>query len=153
MPLATPMVRRCTAALGSAPSRVHRLPLVPVAYSVLVIEDDDDARDLLGAVLEVNGFEVVKAAGVDQAMQRLDEMHIQLCVADLGLPEPELGVGLIRYIRARCPRAMIMVVSGESAYWLNIARTAGADMMLGKPVEPQLLAELVLAAASGSPNR
>ena len=65
----------------------------------LVVEDDEDARQLLDAVLSRAGAAVRVAASVDEAMALFTDEPFDVVLADLGLPGKD-GYALVREIRA-----------------------------------------------------
>ena len=55
---------------------------------ILVLEDDDDTRNLLNFVLEAHGANVVLASNVPQALQAMQNQRpIDVVVADIGMPD------------------------------------------------------------------
>jgi len=53
---------------------------------VLVVDDVRDARDVLAAVLECGGHEVVMAGGGEEALRLLGEAHPDLMLLDVSMP-------------------------------------------------------------------
>jgi PAS domain S-box-containing protein len=116
--------------------------------TILVVEDDQDARDLVQRLLESHRARVVAVASVPEALDRLQTERPDLIICDIGLPDID-GYELARRIRA---------VSGPLAHVPAIALTAfarfddrtralaaGFNAHLPKPVEP---AELVITVGS-----
>ena len=66
---------------------------------VLVVEDHDDARDLVACVLDAAGAEVTTAASSREALNGIAGTMPDLLLADLGLPDED-GYTLLRRIRA-----------------------------------------------------
>lgn len=118
----------------------------PVPPTVLVIEDDGEARELLHIVLRGYGYDVVDAdtgaAGLHQAAARTPD----LIVLDLGLPDMS-GLDVIRELRT-WSRTPILVLSSSSR---RSARTdaldTGADDYLPKPFFAAELAARLRAMA------
>src|SRR6266536_555906 len=67
---------------------------------VLVVEDDDDTRDLLRVLLETEGSAVTATASVQEALSAYDRSLPQVIVADIGMPDYN-GYTLIGRVRAR----------------------------------------------------
>ena len=80
---------------GSAPSVPHR-DLDGV--DVLVVEDTDDSREVLRAVLEYCGTLVTTAASAEEAKRVLDTIRPHVLVSDIAMPDD--GVELIREVKA-----------------------------------------------------
>jgi CheY-like chemotaxis protein/anti-sigma regulatory factor (Ser/Thr protein kinase) len=115
---------------------------------VLVVEDDDDARILVGRVLGEAGAEALECADVDTALARLDEFAPQVLVSDIGM-SPRDGYELIRKIRSSgLGAAQLPAVALTAFARMEDRRSvllAGYQMHLAKPADPQ---ELVAAVAS-----
>ncbi len=107
----------------------------PGAATVLVIEDDEDLRPLLGRMLERAGYQAVMAVHGRDALQRLKERSIDLVVTDMLMPEMD-GVELMRLLRSERPDLPVIAISGveEWAEYLRIAKNLGARATLQKPV-------------------
>lgn len=150
--------RRDESALGTAPEasdarRVTRLrgaaserPLRDVV--VLVVDDDPDARDLLGMALERSGASVAFASDADEAVEAVIAQRPDVVISDIGLPHED-GYAMLERIRAlgmeRGGFAPAIAVSGYAhAKDRSHAFAAGFQAHLAKPVE---LAELVALVA------
>jgi CheY-like chemotaxis protein len=66
---------------------------------VLLVEDDEDTRRLLGTMLKRQGAEVTSAASVADAFRLFSERRPDVLVSDIGMPDED-GYELIRKIRA-----------------------------------------------------
>jgi CheY-like chemotaxis protein len=115
---------------------------------VLVVDDEEDARDLLRVVLESCEASVHVAANVAEALTTLDEQHVDLIVSDIGMPEQD-GCDLIRTVRALPDAAKANVPAiALTAFAQPEDRTralvAGFNVYMSKPVE---LEELLMALA------
>jgi CheY-like chemotaxis protein len=66
---------------------------------VLLVEDVDDAREMLALILEMYGADVVAARSAHDALAALKVQAFQILVSDIGLPEMS-GYELMRKIRA-----------------------------------------------------
>jgi two-component system, chemotaxis family, CheB/CheR fusion protein len=69
---------------------------------ILLVEDDQDAREALTEMLQAHGAVVGSAESASQAMQVLRDLHPEVLVCDIGLPEED-GYSLLRQIRALDP--------------------------------------------------
>jgi PAS domain S-box-containing protein len=118
-------------------------PSVLSGRTVLVVEDHDDARELIVGVLEGAGARVLAASTVRQAVDRAVAVRPDVLVADLGLPDGD-GYTLLARIREISPGIPALALT---AY----ARAADRDRVLAagfqrhvvKPVDPQQLLELI----------
>jgi CheY-like chemotaxis protein len=109
--------------------------------TVLLVEDDDKARQLVGRLLRESGFDVHEAAHPDEALRFVDQHdgRIHLLLSDVVMPQMN-GPTLAREVRERRPDTRVMFVSGyvERADDVDIV-SSGADF-LQKPFTP---AELI----------
>jgi signal transduction histidine kinase/CheY-like chemotaxis protein len=116
--------------------------------SVLVVEDNDDSRKLLKAILSRSGAAVHAAASASAALQFLAEEQPDIIISDIEMPGED-GYSLIRKIRLmEAPRQHVPAIA-LTAYTRSVDRVralaAGFQMHMSKPVEP---AELVAAVKS-----
>ena len=114
---------------------------------VLLVDDEQDARDLLSQMLTDYGAEVKTCASAAEALRTLDEWRPDALVSDIGMPRED-GYDLLRKIRAREPErggripalALTAYARAEDA---RRALAVGYQMHIPKPVEPALLAAAV----------
>ncbi|MFK7913753.1 MAG: phosphate regulon transcriptional regulator PhoB [Pseudomonadales bacterium] len=124
--------------------------------TILIVEDDQEIRDLLNFTLARAGYEVLEADTGEQALQRLDQRLPALIITDWMLPGIS-GVELIARLRrdpitADLPLLML-TARGEEADKLRSFDT-GVDDYLTKPFSPrELLARVkALIRRSGAPD-
>jgi len=117
--------------------------------TILVVDDQRDARDLIQRVLEDAGARVVTAAGVEEALALVELEKPQVLLSDIGMPEAD-GFDLLRQLRAlgrerggEIP-AIALTAFARSEDRTKVLR-AGFRMHISKPVEP---AELCVAVAN-----
>ena len=117
--------------------------------TVLVVDDEADARELVATVLRRNGAEVTTAANAARALTLFAENPPMVLVSDIGMPETD-GYELIRRVRtlggtvgAELPAIALTAYAREEDR--RLALEAGFQTHVAKPVEP---AELVRVVAS-----
>ncbi len=110
-----------------------------VATQVLVVEDDADTRANLCDILELDGFRVLTAATVREALADKDWPGISAIILDRRLPDG-IAEDLLPQLRRLAPHAGIIVVTGYADVEGAIAalRQGAADYIL-KPVNPDIL--------------
>ena len=113
-------------------------------HRILVVDDDDDARELLSCLLETRGC-VISAHGTARASidaARTFAPHV--AIVDLQLPDMH-GLDLIRLLRsAEVSRLRIVVLTGMlHGDTQQRATEAGADAFLGKPTRYEALLEAI----------
>jgi PAS domain S-box-containing protein len=131
------------------PDSAFERPVQLRGLRVLVVDDEEDARQLVKTILEDCGCIVVLADSVGAAMAAFAQELPDVVVSDIGMPERD-GYDLIRYIRALPPeRGGDVPATALTAYVRPEDRrrmlNAGYSMHVPKPVEP---AELVAVVAS-----
>jgi len=122
---------------------------------VLIVDDQDDARLMVRAVLERAGAAVRAAASVAEAIAHLEHDQFEIVVSAIAMPVSD-GFHLIRYIRkSNTPSlpAVAMTAFGQQADQEKI-EAAGFSGYLKKPVEPiELVRKLhALARPARSPD-
>ncbi len=86
-----------------------------VPGTVLLVEDDDAVRQSLSYALALVGYEVVAAASVAEARQRVAQVsHLDVVVCDIMLPDG-LGTDLLKELRAQWPDLPVVFNSGFTA--------------------------------------
>jgi signal transduction histidine kinase/ActR/RegA family two-component response regulator len=121
---------------------------------VLVVDDDDDARELVATVLARSGAEVVTAASASEALHRLDERRPDVLVSDIAMPRVT-GLDLMEQVRRRPgpPLPAIALSAYGRVEDRERALRAGFDLHLVKPVETRaLLAAVTKALALRGPD-
>ena len=126
---------------------------------VLVVEDDDDTRELLRVLLETQGSVVTATASVQEALSAYDQSVPQVIVADIGMPDYN-GYTLIGKVRARDRErgGNIIPAIALTAFTTAIDRdtvlSAGFQVHMPKPFEPDRLISVIsdLAAQYGESN-
>jgi PAS domain S-box-containing protein len=121
---------------------------------VLVVDDDEDAREMIRRLLEERRAIVSTAGTVDEALKVLGERRFDVLVSDIGMPGED-GHTLIRRVRALGPSAGGEVPAlALTAYVRPEDRAkairAGYQMHASKPVEPATLFGLVASLAKRS---
>jgi len=123
-------------------------------FNVLVVEDNDDLRDLIAENLRELGHEPVPARDRATAMQTFAERPIDVLLTDVALPDGS-GIALASAIAERYPHVPIIISSGYGSA-LDGTRIGSAirpDVLtLPKPFDIEQLRE-VLAKAQAQLNR
>jgi signal transduction histidine kinase/CheY-like chemotaxis protein len=143
--VALPALARRTGA-GAAPPA----PVVPRGAGVaLVVDDDATVRDVIGAMLAGVGFEVVAAAGAEEALERAAAAGaaLALAVVDWELPGGN-GLEVANHLRQRAPALAVVLVSGVDSAERRAA--AAPALYLAKPfAREELTAALVRLGFAG----
>ena len=114
---------------------------------ILIVEDDNDSREMLRTILELWNHDVREAADGPSAIEMAREFGPDVALIDVGLPGLD-GYEVCRRLRAsfgaRTPRLIALTGYGL-AQDVESARAAGFDAHLVKPVPPDHLIELLAA--------
>jgi CheY-like chemotaxis protein/nitrogen-specific signal transduction histidine kinase len=115
---------------------------------LLVVDDDPDARELLGVLLEREGAEVTLVDSARAARDSLRARQPDVIVCDVGMPEED-GYSFMRRLRASGERAgafipALALTGHASAEDSRVALLSGFQMHVSKPLDPpRLLDSLV----------
>jgi two-component system, sensor histidine kinase len=140
-----------------APSPTGTFPQIGKASCsrrVLIVEDNQDAQDALKCLLELWGHEVLVAsdgaAGIEAALAHRPEVAL----VDLGLPTVD-GYEVARQVRSALNSAapLMIALTGYGAPEQRAqALSAGFDLHIVKPVDPDRLATLLDEYAATPPS-
>lgn len=112
------------------------------AYRILVIDDDDQVRDTVRAILVKAGFEVAVAADGDEGLTLHGANPAHVVISDIIMPGKE-GIETIIELRRTCPDLGIIAMSGAmpggTLDFLEFAAKLGTDRILAKPFSAEIL--------------
>ena len=114
---------------------------------ILVVDDHADARAAITAVLAECGASVVPVASAAEALETLPDMHPDVMVSDIAMPEMD-GRGLIHRVRQLDTSqggGVPAVALTAYASPVDCTRTllAGYQLYLAKPFDPTELVSLI----------
>ena len=112
---------------------------------LLIVDDEEAARIILGKVLERAGHEVEFASNGEEAIQVYVRSTFDLVVTDLHMPEGD-GLKFIKALIATLPEAVIIAVSGKGPELLAEAESQGVLAAFSKPIDPNELLEAIAKA-------
>ena len=125
-----------------------------VGLRVLLVDDDEDAMEMLAAFLGGSGAEVSKAVSAAAALKELGVRAFDVIVSDIAMPVVD-GYELVRRVRAldegrggQTPAVALTAYAGDSDR--AQALRAGFQRHLAKPVEPRELLEVIADLAGKS---
>jgi two-component system CheB/CheR fusion protein len=134
------------------PARIETGDRRPLAgLRLLVVEDEDTGREMLVALLEQYGAEVVAAASAEEALAALERAVPDVLLSDIGMPG-QSGYDLLRRVRALpVERGARVPAIAFTAYSSNQDRLdsldAGFQVHLAKPTDPARLVAMITALA------
>lgn len=110
-----------------------------------MVDDDDDGRDALAALLEAHGYGVMRARDGSEALRTTERESPSLVISDVVMPRMD-GFELVRTLRSRSSSADVPVIllTGHDETTRRVeGLDLGADDFLAKPVAPaELLARV-----------
>lgn len=124
-------------------------------HKVLLVEDDDQLREVIGAYLEVSGFSVTSVKTALECWQAVRNEKYSLVVLDLGLPDED-GLVLLRKLKTLNNQLPVIVCSGRGTDDDKIIGLEfGANDYLAKPFkmkELSLRINLLVGDGKSSPS-
>jgi CheY-like chemotaxis protein len=118
--------------------------------SILIVDDDESDLLLLQSILR-DEHELHVARNGEEALKSYLHHDIDVVVTDIQMPRGD-GIELITALRGLDPNVAIVAISGQKPHKLGIAQMAGADSILSKPLNPQMLREAVTHAIERAPE-
>lgn len=119
-----------------------------MALDILIVDDEQDIRDLVSGVMEDEGFHTRSAANSDEALWALSERRPSLVLLDVWLEGSQLdGLDLLDEIKRRDPTIPVLVISGHGNLDTAVAAIRrGATDFIEKPFEAERLLYLIARA-------
>lgn len=113
--------------------------------TVLLVEDTEDSRQMMGRLLELSGFRVVEATNGKEAVEAAARENPKIILMDLSLPFID-GLAATRRIRnlpglSRVP--IVAVSAHDTADFHQEALAAGCDAYMTKPIDFSELEEVM----------
>ncbi len=121
--------------------------------TVLLVEDTEDNRQMMGRLLEMSGFRVVEATNGREAVEAAAREHPKIILMDLSLPFID-GLAATRRIRdlPELKKIPIVAVSAhDTADFHQEALAAGCDAYITKPIDFSELEEVMRRMMSRVP--
>jgi PAS domain S-box-containing protein len=132
---------------GSGNSEDLLCPPVLEGISVLVVDDEEDARNLIATILEQCQAHVETSANASDAIEAMRRTHPDVLISDIGMPEED-GYALIKRLRSdgdprlkEMPAVALTAYAGEDDR--RRALNSGFQIHLAKPVDPEELIAVI----------
>jgi DNA-binding response OmpR family regulator len=106
--------------------------------TALVVEDDEDIRDLIVRTLAAQGFAVRSAENGPRALEAVRDHDPDLITLDLGLPGID-GIEVCRRIRETSDAYVVMITARDDEVERLVGLETGADDFIAKPFNPREL--------------
>lgn len=102
---------------------------------ILVVDDDENIRKVLMAILEDKGYNIEAVGTAREAIKRTEKKFYNLALIDIRLPDME-GIDLLTKIRDTTPRMRKIIITGYPTLQNAVdAVNKGADAYIMKPFD------------------
>ena len=115
-----------------------------VNNNILLVDDEENIRNLLGAYLRKEGFNIFHSANGSEALAVLNKENIQLVVLDIMMPVMD-GFETLKHIRDKWNIPVVMLSAKEEDEDKLLALGFGADNYETKPFSPKVLVAKIKA--------
>lgn len=113
---------------------------------ILVVDDDDQMKEMIQESLNIEGYKTSGASNGKEAMALLVKESFDMVITDIVMPEQE-GIETIMQIRKGFPHIKIITISGGGrtgpVNYLRMAKEFGASRTFIKPFERKDLIDAV----------
>jgi two-component system response regulator PilR (NtrC family) len=123
------------------PLKVAKSSIAPESESVstgkriLIVDDEQSMRDMLGILLRKEGLEVHTAGSRAEAADVLSQGSVDLVLTDVRLPDGD-GIEVLRHVKAGSPETAVVVMTGYGTSETAVAaRKLGAEAYILKPFD------------------
>jgi DNA-binding response OmpR family regulator len=99
--------------------------------TILVVDDDQNARSLLGDIIRSEGFEVVEAENGLPALECLKQSPVNMIITDRDMPQMD-GMEFLKRLREDYPTIPVLMLSGygEESMWGKAIGLGARDYLL-----------------------
>ena len=113
---------------------------------LLIVDDDENVRKIVAALLDDEGYETNTAAGAEDALTALKQQSYALVISDIKMPDKD-GLWLLAQLRKTYPETAMIMMTGYGQVDTAVqALKYGASDYLTKPVRVNQLSASVIRA-------
>ena len=117
--------------------------------TVHLVDDDEDFRDSLRALLEAHGFLVIEYADGRDFLRRVDHNSVGCALVDVNMPEID-GLKVLAELAQRSVSLPVIVITGTADVPLAVlAMKAGARDFIEKPLKTDVLMASIVQVLLG----
>lgn len=110
-------------------------------FSVLVVDDEDEFREMTSKILTKRGLNVMNAESGEKALEVLEHKRVDVVLLDVKMPGMD-GIETLRHIRNLKPLVEVLLLTGHASVESGIeGMKLGAFDYLMKPIETDPLLE------------
>ena len=123
-----------------------QINISPKDHTLLVVDDEEDLREILSMSLIRSGFNVLEAGNGKEAFEIIKSKKIDLVISDIQMPKGN-GVELLENLRNEHHELPVLLfITGFSDISVEDAYNKGADAIFSKPFNYQALLNAVCSA-------
>lgn len=116
-----------------------------MSKTILIVDDSDSLREVVGIALKGAGYEVIEGADGQEGLNQLDGKKIHLIISDVNMPNMN-GIEMVKKIKEMAaykftPIIMLTTESGEELK--DEGRGAGVKAWMVKPFKPEQMLDAV----------
>jgi CheY-like chemotaxis protein/anti-sigma regulatory factor (Ser/Thr protein kinase) len=132
---------------SDAPGKPMKTNEPPHGISILLVEDNEDSREMLSVLFAQFNLQITAVASVPEAIKAIEQVKPDILISDIGMPDED-GYDLIRKVRHLPPEKgglipAIALTGYASLQDRDLALKAGYQEHLSKPLDIDKLLELV----------
>ncbi len=103
--------------------------------NILIVDDEDNIREMLSRHFRFLGYDVEEAANGQEALQRMAEKRFDVVISDISMPKMT-GIELLEVIKREYPMTHFIIITGYVTMENVMAcMRQGADTCIFKPIE------------------
>jgi len=119
---------------------------LPKDFTLLIVDDEDDLREIVGFHFQKAGFNVLTASGGNEAFDLVQNNKIDLVLSDIQMPNGS-GIEMLEKIKAKFPGVpVVMFVTGYSSASEKKIYEKGAVAIFSKPFNKDAVLQAVMKA-------
>ena len=99
---------------------------------VLIVDDEEDLRELFSQVISFSGFKTKTASGGKEALLLAQKNHFDAVLSDIRMPKGD-GAELLKELKKINPRLPVYIMSGYNDYTTDELLKLGAEKVYSKP--------------------
>ncbi|MCA0045032.1 nitrogen assimilation response regulator NtrX [Celeribacter litoreus] len=102
---------------------------------ILIVDDERDIRELIGDILQDEGFETRLASNSDECMREINSAVPALMILDIWLKDSDMdGIDILKHVKREHPQVPIIIISGHGNIEIAVAAIKqGAYDFIEKP--------------------
>ena len=122
----------------------------PAVGRILIVDDEEDIRQILSEILSFMGFEITAAGSGIEALEHLSNRSFDLVLTDLEMPEMD-GWSLAATVKTKSPHMPVLMITGKDrCAVMPLMAGSGVDSVLFKPFHIEEIREAVIRSVSSA---